>query len=192
MVLQEYPLVVSRINLMDYYIMNLKEHLLSRHVDLELHNPVLDQEDMVATFYLYSLSGELVGYQQYRPLASKEKNNDPKEGRYFTYKTKGKVGVFGLESLHLTPHVVFVTEGVFDACRLTELRFSALAVLANNPDSSTRNFLMSLGRKVVVVADNDKAGKMLASAGHEAVFTEDKDLGDSSEEFVLALTNRYK
>lgn len=171
--------------------MSLVEHLQARHLDLNLHQPVLDEVANVATFFLWNLSGQLVGYQQYRPNASKEKSNNPKEGRYYTYRQKTDLAVWGVESLHLTSHVVFVTEGVFDAARLTELGVSAVAVLSNDPAPDVRNWLMSLGRTVVVVADNDAAGRRLAKFGHYAVFTNEKDLGDSSEQFVKTLVKRF-
>lgn len=173
--------------------MNLKQHLRERHLDLELHRPMLDEAEGVATFYLWNLSGQIVGYQQYRPFASKSFDNNPREGRYFTYRNRHypTVGVWGLESFYLTPGVLFVVEGVFDAARLTELGVSAIAVLGNDPQADTRNWLMSLNRLIVVVADNDKAGRELAKFGHVAVFTEDHDLGDSSEEFVNSLIQKY-
>lgn len=171
--------------------MNLVEHLKSRHLDLELHRPVLDLENNVATFYLYNLSGQLVGFQQYRPLASKAPSNHPRESRYFTYRKQPTLALFGVESLHLTPDVVFLTDGVFDACRLTELGVSALAVLSNDPTPQLHEFLKCLNRRVVVVADNDTAGRKLAKFGHDVVFCEEKDLGDSSEEFVRELVYKY-
>ena len=90
----------------------LTEHLKARHLDLDLHRPVLDDENDVATFYLWNLSGQLVGYQQYRPSGSKTNHNDPREGKYFTFRKLPTVAVFGVETLHLTPNLVFVTEGV--------------------------------------------------------------------------------
>jgi hypothetical protein len=112
--------------------MNLVQHLKDRHLDLDLHRPVVNDTEGVATFYLYNLSGQLVGYQQYRPLGEKKPQNNPKEGKYFTYRKLPTLGVWGVESLHLTPNVVFLCEGVFDACRMTEVGCSALAVLSNN------------------------------------------------------------
>ena len=171
--------------------MNLLDHLKDRHLDLEVHNPILDQENQVVTFYLWNLSGCLVGYQQYRPNASKEAKNNPREGRYFTYRKQPTLALFGVESLHLTPHVVFLVEGVFDAARLTELGVSALAVLSNDPTPQLHEFLRCLNRHVVVVADNDVAGRRLAKFGHEVVFCDDKDLGDSSPEFVNELVTKF-
>lgn len=171
--------------------MNLKQHLSDRHLDVELHRPIIDQEACVATFLLFNLSGQIVGYQQYRPTASKSKKNDPREGRYFTRRSKHCVAVFGVESLRLTPDVVFVTEGIFDCTRLTFRGVSALAVLSNDPTSDVKNFIRSLGRKVVVICDNDPAGKRLARLGDAAVLTRDKDLGDSDESFVDYLINTF-
>lgn len=169
----------------------LKDHLLSRHLDLELHRPALDDAEGVATFYLWNLSGQLVGYQQYRPTGEKKPQNNPKQGKYFTYRKQPTLAVWGVESLHLSPNVVFLTEGVFDACRLTEKGYSALAVLSNNTGWDLKNWLSMLNRKVVAVCDNDDAGRKLAKFGDVAVFTTDKDLGDSTDEYVTELLRNY-
>jgi DNA primase len=171
--------------------MNLQQHLLDRHLDLDLHRPMIDDTEGVATFFLYNLSGQLVGYQQYRPSGEKKPQNNPKQGKYFTYRKQPTLGVWGVESLHLSPGVVFLTEGVFDACRLTEKGYSALAVLSNNTGKDLSNWLSMLNRKVVAVCDNDDAGRRLAKFGDVAVFCEDHDLGDSSDEFVNSLVARF-
>lgn len=170
----------------------LKEHLKSRYLNVELHKPVLDEAEQVATFYLWNLSGQLVGYQQYRPSGEKKPQNNPKLGKYFTYRTQPTQTVWGVESLQLSPSVVFVCEGVFDAARLTDRGFSALAVLSNNPNSDLRNWLKCLNRRVVTVCDNDAAGQKLAKFGDHCVFTTDKDLGDSDPDFVTNLLETYK
>lgn len=167
------------------------EHLKGRHVDLNLHHPVIDENERVATFYLYNLSGCIIGYQQYRPDRDKTRNNHPKEARYFTYCKQPTLAVWGLESLHLTPNVVFLTEGIFDAVRITERGYSAIAALTNNPTKDLRNWLGMLNRKVVAVCDNDLAGRRLAKFGDFSVFTEDKDLGEANDEFVTNLLRVY-
>jgi len=170
----------------------LKEHLKSRHLDLELHRPVLDDVEGVATFYLWNLSGQLVGYQQYRPLGEKKPNNNPKEGKYFTYHHQPTVTVWGVESLHLTPNVVFVTEGLFDAARLTQRGVSAVAALTCNPQKDFRNWLKSLNRKVVVVCDGDKAGGMLAKFGDVSLcLLGGKDLGECDDETVTFVLQNF-
>ena len=169
----------------------LAQHLKRRHLDVALHNPVLDDVERVATFYLWNLSGQLVGYQQYRPEGIKKPQNNPKEGKYFTYKKMPTLAVWGVESLYLTPHVLFLTEGVFDAARLTERGVSAVAALSNNPTADFRNWLSCLNRKVVAVCDNDDAGRRLAKFGNVAVYTEEHDLGDSSDEYVTQLMEKF-
>lgn len=167
------------------------EHLKDRHLNLELHRPMVDEVERVATFFLYNLSGQVVGYQQYRPEGEKKPQNNPKQGKYFTYRKQPTLAVWGVESLHLSPNVVFLTEGVFDACRLTEKGYSALAVLSNNTGKDLSNWLSMLNRKVVAVCDNDDAGRKLAKFGDVAVFCEDHDLGDSSDEFVNSLVLKF-
>ena len=169
----------------------LLHHLKNRHLDVDLHRPVVDEVERVATFYLYNLSGGLVGYQQYRPEGEKKPQNNPKEGKYFTYRKQPTLALWGVETLHLTPHVVFLTEGVFDAARLTERGVSAVAALSNNPTQDLRNWFTCLNRKVVAVCDNDNAGRRLAKFGDVAVFTEDHDLGDSTDEFVNRLVKEF-
>ena len=171
--------------------MTLTEHLRSRHLDLALHCPVIDDVADLATFYLYNLSGQLVGYQQYRRFGEKKPQNNPKDGKYFTYRKLPTLAVWGVESLCLNTRVVFVTEGIFDAARLTARGYAALAVLSNNPTADLANWLACLNRRVVVVADNDAAGRKLAKFGHCCEFTTDKDLGDSSQEYVDNLLATY-
>ena len=169
----------------------LVEHLKKRHLDFDLHRPMLDLENDVATFYLWNLSGNFCGYQQYRRFGEKKPQNNPKQGKYFTYRKQPTLAVWGVESLHLSPNVVFLTEGVFDACRLTEKGYSALAVLSNNTGKDLSNWLAMLNRRVVAVCDNDDAGRKLAKFGDVAVFCEDHDLGDSSDEFVNSLVHKF-
>ena len=160
----------------------LVSHLHDRHVDIALHRPVISVEDTVITFFLWNISGQLVGYQQYRPDAPKKQNN-PRCGRYFTYKTPGTVAVWGIESLCFSGPV-FVCEGIFDAARLTEKCKPALAVLSSNPGSSTRNFLRCLGRPTIAVCDNDAAGVQLAKHTTASIAVPEGDLGSATQDFV--------
>ena len=182
---------------------DMRTHLLSRHVDLELHRVWYDDTDRVAVFPLWNLSGQFVGYQAYRPEASKVQKNDEK-GKYYTYRGEKlfpkhckTVAVWGLESWYLST-TLFVTEGVFDAARLTELGVSAVALLSNDPSKSTRNWLYAVRqqRHVVAVCDPGGAGGKLAKVGHEAHVMNvpglpDGDLGDAPDSYVQALLNEY-
>ena len=160
-----------------------------RHVDVNLHNPVVDEEERVATFFLYNLSGQVVGYQQYRPDADKMLHNNPKLGRYFTYTCKNKLPLFGVETLNRSG-TVFLTEGLFDACRLTELGCPAVASLSNNPKQALP-FFRALNRRVVAVCDNDQAGKKLAKYGTDFYVVSKGDLGDAKESEVLNLVKEF-
>jgi DNA primase len=174
--------------------MNLKEHLKERHLNLELHKPILDEELNIATFLLYNLSGQIVGYQQYNPLGDKKIFNSKLEGKYYTYRNKVQptIALWGVESLYLTDGPIFLTEGIFDACRMTELGQTALATLANNPPKDYRNWLQMLSRPIVVVCDNDAAGRKLAKFGdYVEVVPDEKDLGESSDDYVNYLINKY-
>lgn len=152
-------------------------------MDVHLHTVWCDLDQSVVVFPMWTLSGALVGYQQYRPLATKQRQNNAKQGRYFTHRLKHTVGVWGMESWHLSPQVLFVTEGVFDAARLTWLGLSAVATLSNNPDVSTSNWLKCVPRLTVAVCDPDAAGEKLARHCDESV-TLDTDLGDAEDSTV--------
>lgn len=170
------------------------QYLQRRHVCFELHRPVVDEVERTATFLFYNLSGQLVGYQQHRPDVSKAPQKlGPKAARYFSYRKQPTHGVFGLESLYQSDGPVFLTEGVFDACRLTSLGQAALAVCCNDPPKDFGNWLFLLRKKVVVVADNDPAGRKLAKFGHCAEFCPEpgQDLGDCSQDFVESLLEKY-
>lgn len=172
--------------------MNVLQHLHSRYFDSNLHKVWIDEEEGVATFPLWNLSGQMVGFQQYRPAANKRKDNHPRDSRYFTYRKNKVVGVWGLESWNLST-VLFVTEGIFDACRLTHLGYSAIATLSNDVDDSLKRWLWTIRkiRPVVAVCDNDAAGRRLAKYGHLSHVVESGDLGDASEEYVKQLIKLY-
>ncbi len=172
--------------------MDLTAELHRRHFDTQLHTAWLDEEECVATFPLWNLQGQLKGYQVYRPGSTEKKANDPRTGRYYSYMVAPVW--WGFESWKLSPGLLFVTEGVFDAARLTSRGYSALATLSNDPGREFRNFVFTCGRRVVVVADNDAngSGKKLVKYGHQSVFCEDgKDLGDTSDDYVDWLLKKF-
>jgi len=138
--------------------MNIADHLKERHMDISRYNGVyLDDDNCMVTFVLWNLSGEAVGYQRYNPLADKEKKNDPREGRYYTYLTGDKknkrMGMWGLESLSYRKDILVIVEGVFDAVRLHNLNIPCVALLSSSY-KPYKNFLTSIGRKVYAVEDD--------------------------------------
>lgn len=173
--------------------MTVLENLKYRHFDLSVHTAWVDEDEGVATFPLWNLSGQMVGYQQYRPSADKKRDNHPRDSRYFTWRKDKVVGVWGLESWKFS-HTLFLTEGVFDACRLTSYGFSAVALLSNDIDPSTREWLYAVKshRPVVAVCDNDAAGRRLAKFGHRShVMDDGKDMGEASDEYVTTFLRNY-
>ncbi len=164
-------------------------------MNLDVHKAILSSE--VATILLYNLCGQIVGYQRYNPsfpsaFPGDGKQSNLRDRRYYNYVTKGQIGLFGVETFSLHAPCVFITEGIFDACRLTNKGACAFAMLTNNPSTSMRNFLSSLGKPVVAICDNDTAGIKLQKCGHYFEYVRDaKDLGDSSEEFVEYLLDKY-
>jgi hypothetical protein len=174
--------------------MDLRKHLESRHVDLSLHTVWIDAEEDVAVFPLWSMSGNLVGYQNYKRRASKLRKND-EHGKYHTFRNKMTAGVWGLESWKLS-NTLFVTEGVFDAARLTGRGFSAVALLSNDPSQTLKHwlFLTRSGRHTVAVCDPGKAGAKLAKCGHTSVVLDlgdDTDLSDAPDWYVTNLLSNY-
>jgi hypothetical protein len=178
------------------------QHMQDRHVDLDLHTVWLDEAERVATYPLWNLSGQLSGYQAYRPDAAKLQSND-EAGRYYTYRgnkvapdrlerpnRNRAVSVACMESWYLTD-TLFVTEGYFDAVRFTELGVSAVALLSNDPSVDLQNWLFCVRQDRHVVS-----GFKLAKVGHHAHVVNlpndpDGDLGDASHEYVQQLVDWY-
>lgn len=160
---------------------------------MKLHQVWVSENLECATFPLWNLSGKLLGYQRYRPNGLKSLNNDPREGRYFTRVFDSNVAVWGLESWNLS-NTLFLTEGLFDAARLTARGFSAVAVFSNDLSVSAKRWLYSVksNRNVVAVCDNDKAGMKLAKYGTSYHVVEGvKDMGDASDEYVTNFLKKY-
>jgi hypothetical protein len=170
---------------------SLAMHLHERCFSMNLHRAWLGED--VATFPLWNLSGQLVGYQHYRPNASKEAKNDPREGRYFTRLARDRVGVWGLESWSFSD-VLFLCEGVFDACKVTWLGYSALAVFSTEVNPTTASWLRMLRsrRRVVALCDGDGVGLRLAKYAHDHVQIHPwHDVGDAPLEYVNDLCQRF-
>jgi len=167
---------------------NILDHLKDRHVDFNKTKVITDLETNQATFILYNLSGQLIGYQKYNPKGSKDYRNT-ELGKYFTHVTKNpdrNIAVWGLESIDERPFM-FVVEGIFDAIRLHNLGLPAIAVLANHP-TALRSWLKAISKTIIAVLDNDEAGNQLKSIAHQSIKVPDpyKDLGEmKSEEEIL-------
>ena len=167
---------------------SLSTHLQSRFLDTTKHRCWLDEEQNCATFALWTFAGNLAGYQRYRPDKDKSLNNDPR-GRYCTRKTSSMLSVWGLESWSFS-HALYVTEGLFDAARLTWNNMSAIAVVSNNLSKELVNWLwvVQQTRPVVAVCDSDAAGARFKKYfKHHYVVRSAKDLSEASETEVQYL-----
>lgn len=172
---------------------NVLDHLKDRRLNTNLHHVWVSEELRCATFPSWNLSGQLVGYQRYRPDASKERKNDPREGRYFTRVKDKRVGVWGLESWYLS-NTLFLTEGIFDACAFTSNNASAIAVLSYDVSDSTRSWLSTVRkvRPVVAVCDNDDSGRVLGRLADVSVTVEGyTDAGEAPNEYIKSLIKEH-
>ncbi len=166
---------------------SLADHLRNRGMNPDLYRVAYDEEERIATFFLYNLSGHIVGYQHYRPEAGKERKNDPKQGRYFTYLPEGKDGVFGLDLLNHEDRTIYVTEGIFKAAVLHRLGYNAIAVLTSTPKRLKPWFrIMKATWNLVAIGDPDDAGRKLVNmvkSGFQSPF----DLDEMSDEDIIEL-----
>lgn len=176
--------------------MCLNDHLLSRYLDVTKYSNV-DLDGAQATFPLWNMSGKMVGYQTYNPTLPKVHVDNPREARYFTWVTKpsaspnSELAVWGLETVHWTDKVLFLTEGVFDAARLHWHGLPAVAVLGNNP-KPLLSWLYALPSHKVACVQGDQAGMKLAKFGDSALFLPTgHDVGDLSEEQFMDVFGKY-
>jgi hypothetical protein len=151
----------------------------------------MDEETGDTHFFLYNLSGQMVGFQKYNPdyVKTGQSNlEDPRMAKYFTWVSEEglgrKIAVWGLESLDLmTDKFVFITEGIFDAARIQEAGYPAIAVLCNNPSDSLKGWLATLPQKKIVIYDNDGPGRKLIKVGDFSyTVPRDKDVNDLTPE----------
>ena len=178
--------------------MNMYKHLADRGLDLTLYPTVsVDVEKNMVTFPLYNLSHDLVGYQTYKPDAPKVRGNkDPNTQKYWNYVstegTKKKLAVWGLETVNWRDRVLYLVEGVFDACKLHNMGRPCVATLCNDP-KHLRNWLYTLNKKLVAFCDGDSAGNKLKNTAHDyVVLPEGKDLGDMTQDEVSRLVEEYE
>lgn len=164
---------------MNYDFIN---HLINRNPELwrlgvgeSIH---IDYEEEVVTFYLYLLTGELKGYQSYNWKASKEKKNNPKEGRYYSHK-KHPLCCFGLHT-YRTDKPLFLVEGVWEALALHRIDQPAIAILSNST-KPFRNWLYTLPCHTVAAVQPDKASRELRW-GVDSIMELSKDADEYTKE----------
>lgn len=169
--------------------MKLIEHLKERGMNPKLYKFSRSYSAATITFFLYNLSGQLVGYQQYRPKVLDKKINNIKLGRYYTYLPREVDGGFGLEQLNPSKRTIYVTEGVFKAAVLHRLGFNAIAVLTATPKRLKPWFrIMRQTWTLIAIGNNDKAGKKLVNTVGNG-FQSPLDLDEMTDAAILELLN---
>ncbi len=173
-----------------YESFDLEEHLRGRGIDKEETRVIIDEESNDVFFFLYNLSGQMVGYQKYNPTFSKKGQNskalgNPRDTKYYNWVGEEdygkKVAVWGLESYSFEDEFLFITEGIFDIARVHQAGYPGIAVLCNDPSPQVANWLETLPQKKIVIYDNDKAGEVLRKLGDYSFSIEGgKDLNDLS------------
>jgi hypothetical protein len=176
--------------------MNMQDHLLTRWCDTDKY-PHTVVTDTMATFPLWNMSGQRVGFQTYSPLQPKKEVGDPRLQKYFSWVTKpcasknAEIAVFGLETVQWNDQLLFLTEGIFDAARLHWFGLPAVAVLSNNPVHLV-SWLDALPSHKVACVQGDQAGMKLRKYGDSYVQMPDgHDVNSLPEQEFLQLFGRY-
>lgn len=130
-----------------------KQYLQQRHVPawypcLKMHNDLGKKEILVP----FTFNQRIVGWSSRKIVGAGPK--------YIMQSPNGYV--FGTDLQKSNWHYVIVVEGVFDA-----LSIGGVAVLHNTVNDVQAKLIRSLGREVVVVPDQDKAGMQLVQQALE-------------------------
>lgn len=129
----------------------------------------------VVTFPLWNLSGELLGYQEYKWNKPKTRGNHPKDQKYFTYLPKETIGLYGLQ---LLPEgykgTIYLVEGIWEVIMGWAYNIPCIAMLGSD-NKQAMNWVKSLPNKVRPLCQPDKAGKKLAKFGEPIYLEGDLD-----------------
>ena len=144
-----------------------------------------EKRDMV-TIPIHSPEGMLVGFVG-RSVEGKEFQNTPKL-------PKSKV-LFNLHRIKSSKNV-YVVESSFDAIRLDQCGFAAVATLGSNVSNIQTDLLKKYFNDIIVIADNDEAGGNMVSKLQERLDSrvsviklekKYKDIGDMEDESIKEL-----
>lgn len=113
----------------------------------------------VVHFPLYNFGRKRTGFVAYRPNGPKRVQNG-EYGKYYTYITKGEIGVFGMESIDFSSFILLVS-GVFKATALHRLGYTALHV-SSVSYRVLKPQLALLDRPYYAIGDNDAEGREFA------------------------------
>ncbi len=162
--------------------MNFLEHLEDRSFGIGMQADgkyyYVDMENEVVTFPIWNLSGQMLGYQEYKWLKPKTHGNCPRDQKYYTYLPKQVLGVYGLDQL---PEnylgTIYLVEGAWEVIYGGVFGLPCVAVLGNNP-KQLKNWITSIPNRVVSLCQPDSAGKKLANLSKQPPIYLDGDLDD--------------
>jgi DNA primase len=148
-----------------------------------------EKQDMV-TIPVHSPDGMTIGFVG-RSVEGKEFKNTPGL-------PKSKI-LFNLHRVK-TSSIIYVVESSFDAIRLDQVGFPAVATLGANVSASQMKLLEKYFNNVVLVADNDEAGKIMKDKLIEklgsliSVINIDKkykDIGDMDDDAIRSIEFQF-
>lgn len=148
-----------------------------------------EKQDSV-TVPMHSPDGMCIGFVA-RTIEGKEFKNTPGL-------PKSKI-LFNLHRVK-TSNVVYIVESSFDAIRLDQVGFPAVATLGANVSVSQIRLLEKYFNNVVLVADNDEAGnimteKLVEKLGHIVTVVnldkKYKDIGDMDDDAIRKLEYQF-
>jgi DNA primase len=148
-----------------------------------------EKQDSV-TIPIYSPDGMCIGFVA-RTVEGKEFKNTPGL-------PKGKV-LFNLHKIK-TSNIVYVVESSFDAIRLDQVGFPAVATLGANVSAAQIRLLEKYFNSIVLIADNDDAGmimrdKLIEKLGPivTSVYIDKKykDIGDMDDDAIKKLEFQF-
>lgn len=174
---------------------NTYQHLVERGMNPDLYyGMAYDEENDAVTFPLWNLSGQMVGYQIYRPTINDKKINDENLGRYYTYLPRGVDGAFGMDLIDPdSKEPIYCVEGVFKAAVLHRLGYQALALLTSTPKRWKPWFrIMRKTRRLIGIGDPDPAGQKLVNIVGAGSVTPYQDLDEMSDADIIEFVERLK
>jgi len=148
-----------------------------------------EKQDMV-TIPVHSPGNILIGFVG-RSIVGKEFKNTPGLSKSKT--------LFNLNRVK-TSSTVYVVESSFDAIRLDQVGFSAVATLGATISSTQIELLKKYFNDIVVIADNDEAGDNMKNRILEKLSSRTtiiklnnkyKDIGDMDDESIKGLQYRF-
>lgn len=170
-----------------------KKYFASRHINLESMSKFRlgysEKQDMV-TVPVHSPDGMAIGFVG-RSVEGKEFKNTPGLPKSKT--------LFNINRVK-TATKVYVVESSFDAIRLDQVGFAAVATLGANVSGHQIDLLQKYFNDIIVIADNDEAGgnmkeKILEKLGSRvSVITIEKqykDIGDMDDTSIKNLEYRF-